>query len=209
MRRVSIVLISGVMAAACGGGGTPSPTSPTVVSVPTPPAAAPVTAALWQGTIVAIRRTAMGELDTTQTFEGTVTFERGDANSYVPPDGFDPLIPPGAATYVLRPGLLQLTHTGAVGPCSYGRSTWDVLMKRSDGYLFVGSGGTVGGRLTLPETAFPVTVTCPTGATRGDTSVQMDLLISGAVAGFRIAGAMTPITAAGTTFSGSWTLEAR
>lgn len=208
MRRVSIVLVSCAMAAGCGGG-APTPTSPTVVSVPTPPAAAPVTAALWQGTIVAIRRTAAGPLDTTQTFEGTVTFERGDANVYEPPDELPPLIPQGAVTYVIRPGLLQLTHTGTIAPCSYGRSTWDVLMKRSDGVLYVNSNGNVGGRITMPDTAFPVTVTCPTGAAQGETSVKMDLRIAGTAAGTRISGAMTPITVAGTTFSGSWTLEAR
>ena len=208
MRRILVVLISCAVAAGCGGGAQ-NPTSPTVATPAPPPATTPVTAGAWQGTVVAIRRTLAAPLDTTQTFEGTVTFERGDANGFVSPEGLAPLIPPGAATYVLRPGLLQLTHTGAVGPCSYGRSTWDVLMKRSDGYLFVRSDGNVGGRLTLPETVFPVTVTCPNGATRGDTSVQMDLLISGAVAFSRIAGTMTPSTVAGTTFSGSGTLEAR
>ena len=207
MQRILVALISCAVVVGCGGGAR-TPTSPTAATPP-PPAATPVTAGAWQGTVVAIRRTLAAPLDTTQTFEGTVTFERGDANSFVSPEGLAPLIPPGAATYVLRPGLLQLTHTGAIGPCSYGRSTWDVLMKRSDGYLFVSSGGIVGGRLTLPETVFPVTVTCPNGATRGDTSVQMDLIMSGAVAFSRIAGAMTPSTVAGTTFSGSWTLEAR
>ena len=208
MKRILVVLISCAVAAGCGGGAQ-TPTSPTVATPAPPATTTPVTAGAWQGTVVAIRRTLAGPLDTTQTFEGTVTFERGDISSYQPPDLLGPLVPAGATTYVLRPGLLQLTHTGAVGPCSYGRSTWDVLMKRSDGYLFVSSGGIVGGRLTLPETVFPVTVTCPNGATRGDTSVQMDLVISGAVAFSRTAGAMTPSTVAGTTFSGSWTLEAR
>lgn len=207
MRRILVALISCAVVAGCGGGAR-TPTSPTAATPP-PPAATPVTAGAWQGTVVAIRRTLAAPLDTTQTFEGTVTFERGDANGYVSPEGLGPLIPPGAATYVLRPGLLQLTHAGSIGPCSYGSSTWDVLMKRSDGYLFVAANGNVGGRLTLPETAFPVTATCPTGASRVDTSVQMDLTISGTVAFSRIAGVMTPSTVAGTTFSGSWTLEAR
>jgi hypothetical protein len=112
-------------------------------------------------------------------------------------------------TYVLRPGILKLTHSGSVGPCSYGASSWDVLMKRSDGFLFMTPNGGVSGRITLPDTMFPVNVTCPMGGARGETSVQMDLRIVGAVAGNRISGAMTPSTAAGTTFSGSWTFEAR
>ncbi len=207
MRRILGVLVSCAVVAGCGGGAR-TPTSPTAATPP-PPAATPVTAGAWQGTVVAIRRTLAAPLDTTQTFEGTVTFERGDISGYESPDMLVPLVPPGATTYVLRPGLLQLTHTGAVGPCSYGSSTWDVLMKRSDGYLFVRTDGTAGGRLTLPETVFPVNVTCPNGGSRGDTSVQMDLRISGTVSGSRIAGAMTPSTVAGTTFSGSWTLAAR
>jgi hypothetical protein len=197
------------LAAGCGGGdGVPAPTGPT----PTPPATAssPVTPATWQGTVVAIRRTLAGPLDTTQTFEGTVTFERGDIGSiYVSPDMLGPLIPAGAVTYVLRPGILKLTHTGSVGPCSYGTGTWDVLMKNSDGFLFVTQNGDVTGRVTLPDTLFPVTVTCPTGASRIESGVQMDLWIRGAVAGARISGVMTPRTVAGTTFSGSWALEGR
>lgn len=208
MRRILVVLVSCAVVAGCGGGAQ-TPTSPTVATPAPPATTTPVTAGAWQGTVVAIRRTLAGPLDTTQTFEGAVIFERGDISGYEPPDLLGPLVPPGATTYVLRPGLLQLTHTGAVGPCSYGRSTWDVLMKRSDGFLIVTSGGNFDGRLTLPETAFPVTVTCPNGATRGDTSVQMDLQVKGTVAFSRIAGAMTPLTVAGTTFSGSWTLEAR
>jgi hypothetical protein len=139
-----------------------------------------------------------------------VTFERGDINgTYEPPDLLQVLVPANSVTYVLKPGLLKLTHTGGIAPCSYGASTWDVLMKKSDGYLYATPNGTVGGRITLPDTLFPVTVTCPTGAARGETGVQMDLKIDGAVAGTRISGTMTPITAAGTTFSGSWTLEGR
>ncbi len=37
----------------------------------------------------------------------------------------------------------------------------------------------------------------------------MDLFISGSVIGTRISGTMTPLTVAGTTFSGSWNFEAR
>jgi hypothetical protein len=160
--------------------------------------------------MTAVRRTQVAPLDTTQTFEGTVTFEPGDIGAtFEPPDLLAPLIPANAATYVLRPGVLRLTHTGSVGPCSYGNSSWDVLMKKSDGYLFVAPDGRVDGRVTLPDTAFPVTVTCPTGAARGETGVQMDLKIVGSAAGTRISGTMTPFSAAGTTFSGSWNFEAR
>lgn len=161
--------------------------------------------------MTAVRRTLAPPLDTTQTFQGTVTFEPGDiVNTYDPPDGITPVIPPGAVTYVLRPGLLKLTHAGSVGPCSYGTGTWDVLMKKSDGYLWVAANGFFSGRVTLPDTTFPVTVTCPPGSTsRTETGVQMNLFINGSAAGTRISGTMTPDIFAGTTFSGSWTLEAR
>jgi hypothetical protein len=63
--------------------------------------------------------------------------------------------------------------------------------------------------MTLPDTMFPVTVTCPSGASRTETGVQLDLKISGTRSGTRISGTMTPFTVAGTTFSGSWNFEAR
>ena len=210
MTRMLLMLSLFVFASACGGGGgNPSPTSPTTPTVPNPPAPGPAVAASWQGTLTAVRRTLVPPLDTTQSFAGTATFERGDVGIYEPPDLLAPLVPPNAATYILKPGLLKLTHTGSIGPCSYGTGTWDVLMKANDGYLIVAPGGTVTGRITLPETLFPVTVTCPTGSTQGDSGVQMDLTISGSVTGTRITGTMTPATVAGTTFSGSWSFDAR
>ncbi len=206
MKRLVFVLAAFAMASGCGGGtSVPTPTGPS--PNPTP---SPVTAATWQGTVTAVRRTVFGDLDTTQTFQGTVTFEPGNINTtYDPPDLLAPIVPVDAVTYVLRPGLLQLVHTGSVGPCSYGTSTWDVLMKKSDGFLWVTRNGGVEGRVTLPDTLFPVTVTCPTGGRQGETSVQMDLVIKGSAAGTRIGGTMTPFTVAGTTFSGSWNFEAR
>ncbi len=220
MHRLILVLAALTMASGCGGGGgTATPTSPsqapTASTPPTPtptptPAPSPTPATSWQGTLTAVRRTQVAALDTTQTFEGTVTFELGDIGAtYEPPDLLAPLVPAGAATYVLRPGLLKLTHTGSVGPCSYGAGSWDVLMKRSDGFLYVSASGTIGGRVTLPDTMFPVNISCPTGAAQAETSVQMDLKMTGSVAGARISGTMTPLTAAGTTFSGSWNFEAR
>ncbi len=212
MKRLTLVLASFALASACGGGsGTSTPTSPSPAPTATaPPTPTPVRAASWQGTVTAVRRTQVASLDTTQTFEGTVTFEPGDINAtYEPPDLLAPLVPANAATYVLKPGLLKLIHTGSVGPCSYGTGTWDVLMKKSDGYLFVTATGAVGGRVTLPDTMFPVTVTCPTGSAQGESGVQMNLNITGSTAGTRISGTMSPLTVAGTTFSGSWSLEAR
>lgn len=214
MKRLTLVLASFALASACGGGsGTSTPTSPSPAPTATaPPTPTPVRAASWQGTVTAVRRTQVASLDTTQTFEGTATFEPGDINAtYEPPDLLAPLIPAGAATYVLKPGLLKLTHTGSVGPCSYGTGTWDVLMKKSDGYLFVRTDGVVDGRVTLPNTIFPVTVTCPSplASGPGESGVQMDLKISGSAAGARISGTMSPFTVAGTTFSGSWSFEAR
>lgn len=207
MKRLILALAPLAMTLACGGGsGSPTPAGPS----PVPTASTPTPAASWRGTMTAVRRTLVSPLDTTQSFEGTVTFEPGDIlNTYDPPDLLAPLIPTNALTYVLQPGLLKLTHTGSVGPCSYGTGSWDVLMKKSDGYLFVAPNGSVGGRVTLPDTAFPVTVTCPTGTAQSETGVQMDLFISGSVIGTRISGTMTPLTVAGTTFSGSWNFEAR
>jgi len=211
MKRLILVLASFAMVSACGGGsGTPTPTSPSPGPTATTPTPSPGRAASWLGTVTAVRRTLVSPLDTTQTFEGSVTFEPGDIGAtYEPPDDLAPLIPPNSATYLLTPGLLRLTHTGSIGPCSYGTGTWDVLMKKSDGYLFVAPNGIVDGRVTLPDTLFPVTVTCPGGASRGESGVQMDLKITGSVAGTRISGTMTPLTVAGTTFSGSWNFEAR
>jgi hypothetical protein len=217
MKRLLLVLGSLAIASACGGGSsTPtSPTStPTTSTPPTPtptPTPSPTPASSWLGTLTAVRRTQIAPLDTTQTFEGTVTFEPGNiATTYEGPDGeLAPLVPVGAASYVLKPGLLKLTHTGSVGPCSYGTGTWDVLMKKSDGYLYVTSSGAVGGRVTLPNTVFPVTVTCPTGSAQGESGVQMNLVIAGSAVGTRISGTMTSISVAGTTFSGSWSFEAR
>lgn len=201
-----------VLLAACGGssGSTPaSPTSPTGTTTPAPPSPT-VTATGWQGTVTATRRTQTGVLDTTQTFEGTVTFEPGVIADYDPPDLLQPLVPGDATVYSLKPGLLRLTHSGSVGPCSYGTGSWDVLMKKSDGFLAVRPSGAVMGRITLPDTSFPVTVTCPgVGAASGSTGVQMDLTISGAVVSSRASGTMTPVTYAASTFTGSWTLTAR
>lgn len=203
----ALVVLSG-----CGGssGTTPaSPTSPTGTSTPAPPST-PVTPAGWRGTVTATRRTLSGPLDTTQTFEGAVSFDRGVIEDYSPPDLLLPLIPANATIYVLRPGLLKLTHSGSVGPCSYGTSTWDVLMKKSDGFIAVGATGTMVGRITLPDTSFPITVTCPpVGAANGSTSVQMDLAINGTVVGTSATGTMTPSTYAASTFTGSWNLAAQ
>jgi len=164
----------------------------------------------WQGSMTSVRRTQSGPLDTTQAFEGTVTFEVGSVTAYDPPDLLQPLVPTNATVYVLRPGVLRLTHSGSVGPCSYGTGSWDVLMKKSDGFLFVTPGGSVGGRITLPDTQFPVTVTCPgAGAAAASTGVQMDLFITGAVISARVSGTMAPLTVAGSTFTGSWNFAAR
>ncbi len=211
MRRLILVLASLAIASACGGSGPSTPTSPGPTPITSTPTPGPTPASSWQGTMTAVRHTQVAQLDTTQTFEGTVAFEPGDiVATYESPDGeFAPLVPVGSATYVLKPGLLRLTHTGGIAPCSYGTGTWDVLMKRSDGYLYVTPSRAVGGRVTLPDTTFPVTVTCPTGATQGVTSVQMDLRITGTAAVTRISGTMTPFTYAGTTFTGSWNFEAR
>ena len=209
MRRLLLALGSLVVATACGGGGTGlSPTGPSpTATVPSP--TNPVTAAGWQGTVTAVRRTLLGVLDTTQTFEGTVAFDPGSINTYDPPDLLQPLIPAGSTVYVLRPGLLKLTHVGRVGQCSYGTGTWDVLMKNSDGFLSVAPDGRVVGRVTLPETIFPVTAMCPGGAGSTETSVEMRLNIAGSVAGSRVSGSMTPVTEAATTFTGSWNFVAR
>lgn len=164
MRRLLATLGTLAVAAACGGGGTgPSPTGPGP-TVPSPSPSNPVVAG-WQGTVTAARRTLSGPLDTTQTFQGTVAFERGNIiDTYDPPDDLAPLIPANAVQYVLTPGILRLTHVGSVGPCSYGTGGWDVLMKKSDGYLIVSPNGRVDGRVTLPNTLFPVTVVCPARA---------------------------------------------
>ncbi len=218
MTRLTLVLVSCALASACGGGSTPTPTSPTpaptTTTPPTPtptPTPNPTPATSWQGTLTAARRTQIPPLDTTQTFEGTVGFEPGNIpTTYEGPDGeLAPLVPAGAGAYVLKPGFLRLTHTGSVGPCSYGTGTWDVLMKKSDGYLIVGTNGTVTGRVTLPNTTFPVTITCPTGSAQTESAVQMNLVIAGSAVGTRISGTMTPTSVAGTTFTGSWNFEAR
>lgn len=83
---------------------------------------------------------------------------------------------------MLGPGLLKLTHTGSVGPCSDGTSTWDVLMKKCDGYLWVAPNGSFVGKVTLPDTTFPVTVTCPSASTSRPVGVQMNLFIKGSAA---------------------------
>ena len=162
--------------------------------------------------MTAVRRTQVADLDTTQTFAGTVAFEPGNiATTYEGPDGeLVPLVPANATSFVLKPGLLRLSHTGSIGPCSYGTSTWDVLMKKSDGYLYLTPSGGVTGRVTLPDTLFPVTATCPgIGARQVETGVQMNLQISGSAAGLLISGTMTPFSVAGTTFSGSWNFTGR
>ena len=206
MRRLTLVLASVAIASACGGGsGTSTPTSPT------PPTPSPTSATSWQGTVTAVRRTQVAVLDTTQTFEGTVAFEPGNIPlTYEGPEGeLVPLISANSTSFVLKPGLLRFTHTGTIGPCSYGTGSWDVLMKKSDGYLWVTHSGGVEGRVTLPPTGFPVTATCPTGRGQVTSEVQMDLVISGSAAGMRISGTMAPISVAGTTFSGSWNFEGR
>ncbi len=83
-------------------------------------------------------------------------------------------------------------------------------MKKSDGFIAVGATGTMVGRITLPDTSFPITVTCPpVGAANGSTSVQMDLAINGTVVGTSATGTMTPSTYAASTFTGSWNLAAQ
>lgn len=73
-------------------------------------------------------------------------------------------------------------------------------MKKSDGYLWVAANGSFVGKVTLPDTTFPVTVTCPSASTsRTETGVQMNLFIKGSAAGTRISGTMTPDMFAGTT----------
>ena len=207
-------LTIGSLALLVGCGGSPgsppaSPTSPTSTTTPAPPST-PVTAAGWQGTVTATRRTQVGVLDTTQAFEGTVTFDPGGLTDYEPPDLVQPLVPADATVYVLRPGVLRLTHSGSVGPCSYGTSSWDVLMKKSDGFIAVRPNGVMVGRVTLPDTSFPVTVTCPgAGSAAGNTGVQMDLALNGTVVNSRLTGTMTPATYAGSTFSGTWSFTAR
>ncbi len=209
MRRLLATLGTLVVVAACGGGGS-SPTGPTA-TVPSPSPSNPVVAAGWQGTVTAARRTLSGPLDTTQTFHGTVAFEPGDiVDTYDPPDLLAPLIPANVAQYVLTPGLLRLTHVGSVGPCSYGTGSWDVLMKKSDGYLTVAPNGRVDGRVTLPNTLFPVTVVCPgAGSAPGESGVEMYLVITGTAAGARVTGSMAPLTSAASTFTGSWDLASR
>jgi len=210
MRRLLATLGTLVVAAACGGGGTgPSPTGPSP-TVPSPSPSNPVVAG-WQGTVIAARRTLSGPLDTTQTFQGTVAFEPGNIiDTYDPPDDLLPQIPANAVQYVLTPGVLKLTHVGSVGPCSYGTGSWDVLMKKSDGYLTVAPNGHVDGRVTLPNTLFPVTVVCPgAGSAPGESGVEMYLVIAGTVAGTRVTGSMAPMTYAASTFTGSWDLASR
>lgn len=199
-----------VVLVACGGPPGPSPTGPSnpITTTPAPPST-PVTAATWQGTMTATRRTQSGPLDTTQVFEGTVTFEPGAFADYESPDDLAPLVSADAAVYLLRPGLLKLTHSGTVGPCSYGTSSWDVLMKKSDGVLAVRPNGLAVGRITLPDTSFPVAVTCPGGGAAGSTGVQMDLAISGTVVSSSVSGTMSPKTYGASTFTGSWNLTAR
>lgn len=216
MRRLSLALGSLVLLTACGGGTTgssptsPTSTNPTPATPTSPTPTSPVPAAGWQGTLTAVRRTQTGVLDTTQTFEGTVSFDPGSIVDYEPPDLLQPLVQADATVYSLKPGLLRLTHTGSVGPCSYGTGTWDVLMKKSDGFMAVRPNGAVVGRVTLPDTSFPVTVTCPgVGAAAGSTGVQMDLVIGGTVAASRASGSMTPVTYSASTFSGFWNFVAR
>ena len=210
MRHLLLTLGSCVLAAGCGGGGGTGPTSPSTTTATNTAPAPAVTATTWVGTVTAVRRTQSGLLDTTQTFTGTVTFERGNiASTYEPPDLIQPLIPVDAVNYVLTPGLLRLTHVGTVGPCSYGTGGWDVLMKNSDGFLAVRPNGGVVGRITFPDTSFPVTVTCPTGSAAGETAVAMDLAIGGTASGSRVSGTMAPERSAASTFSGSWDLTGR
>jgi hypothetical protein len=207
----ALALGSLVLMAACGGStesGPASPTGPTSTITPTPPTAA--IAAGWQGAVTATRRTQSGPLDTTQSFEGMVTFEPGQIADYEPPDDLSALVPGDATVYLLKPGLLRLTHSGNVGPCSYGTSSWDVLMKKGDGFLAVRPNGLVLGRITLPDTSFPVTVICPgVGGATGSTGVQMNLAISGTVVSSRASGTMPPATYGASTFTGTWNLTAR
>lgn len=209
-RTLLLVLGSLVVTAACGGSTGPGPTSPTSPTSTTTPAPSPGPVAGWQGTVTAVRRTQVGLLDTTQAFEGAIIFDPGGITDYDPPDLVQPLVPADATVYVLRPGLLRLTHSGSVGPCSYGTSSWDVLMKKSDGFIAVRPNGVMVGRITLPDTSFPVTVTCPgAGSAAGNTGVQMDLAVNGTVVNSRSSGTMVPLTYAGSTFSGTWSFTAR
>ena len=210
-RKLWLTIGTLLVTAGCGGSPAPSPTSPTGTTTTTtpPPPATGVTATGWQGAITATRRTQNGVLDTTQTFEGAVNFEPGAIGDYSPPDLLQPLVPSDATVYVLRPGLLKLTHSGTIGPCSYGSGSWDVLMKKSDGFIAVRPNGALMGRITLPDTSFPITVTCPTGSAPGNTGVQMDLSVNGTVTNSTATGTMTPVTYAGSTFSGTWSFAAR
>ena len=212
-RPISLSLATGclVVLVACSGPPGPGPTGPTNPTATTPaPPSTPIAVASWRGTISATRRTQSGPLDTTQVFEGTVTFEPGAIADYDPGDDLAPLVQSDAAVYLLTPGLLRLTHSGGVGPCSYGTSSWDVLMKKSDGFLAVRPNGLTVGRITLPDTSFPVTVTCPgVGAAAGSTGVQMDLAISGTVVSSRMVGTMSAKTYGASTFTGAWNLTAQ